>query len=143
VSNYLDQLVDFHKRLTATRTTAREMMNRLALPAPLNPTLRRRAANKAGIDSTDPQLKAERTVLNEVRCSRFRTGSLPWILPPTLDPALSCSAWQGDGPVLVSRQRFTLEDAIEFHAFAPLEGLPCVRPMALLSGVPPSYWSAL
>jgi hypothetical protein len=24
------------------------------------------------------------------------------------------------------RQRFTLEDAIEFHAFAPLEALPCV-----------------
>jgi hypothetical protein len=28
--------------------------------------------------------------------------------------------------VLVFRQKFTLEDAIEFHAFAPLEARPCV-----------------
>jgi hypothetical protein len=26
----------------------------------------------------------------------------------------------------VSRQKFTLEDAIEVHAFAPLEALSCV-----------------
>jgi hypothetical protein len=30
------------------------------------------------------------------------------------------------GTVRVFRQKFTLEDAIEFHAFAPLEALPCV-----------------
>ena len=30
------------------------------------------------------------------------------------------------GTVRVFRQRFALEDAIEFHAFAPLEALPCV-----------------
>jgi hypothetical protein len=37
-------------------------------------------------------------------------------------------AWQckGVGTVRVFRQNFTLEDAIEFHAFAPLEALPCV-----------------
>jgi hypothetical protein len=29
------------------------------------------------------------------------------------------------GIVFVSRQKFTLEDTIEFHAFAPLEALPC------------------
>jgi hypothetical protein len=34
---------------------------------------------------------------------------------------------------------FTLDDAIEFHAFAPLEALPYVRPMAILSGVHSSY----
>jgi hypothetical protein len=28
--------------------------------------------------------------------------------------------------VRVFQQKFTLEDAIEFHAFAPLEALPCV-----------------
>jgi hypothetical protein len=28
--------------------------------------------------------------------------------------------------VLVFKLKFTLEDAIEFHAFAPLEALPCV-----------------
>jgi hypothetical protein len=33
------------------------------------------------------------------------------------------------------QQRFTLEDAIEFHAFAPLEALACVRPMPFLSVV--------
>jgi hypothetical protein len=35
------------------------------------------------------------------------------------------------------RQIFTIEDAIEvieFHAFAPLEALPCVCPMPFLSG---------
>jgi hypothetical protein len=37
--------------------------------------------------------------------------------------------------VCVFRQEFALEDAIEFHAFAPLEALACVRPMACLSGV--------
>jgi hypothetical protein len=31
------------------------------------------------------------------------------------------------GTVRVIRQEFTIEDAIEFHAFAPpLEALPCV-----------------
>jgi hypothetical protein len=41
----------------------------------------------------------------------------------------------GFGTVRVFRQKFALEDAIEFHAFAPLEALPCVRPMAFLSSV--------
>jgi hypothetical protein len=30
------------------------------------------------------------------------------------------------GTVRIFRQKFTREDAIEFHAFAPLEALPCV-----------------
>jgi hypothetical protein len=34
------------------------------------------------------------------------------------------------------RQEFSLEDAIEFRAFVPLEALAGVRPMVLLSGVP-------
>ena len=33
---------------------------------------------------------------------------------------------KGEGTVLVYRQEFTLEGAIEFHAFAPVEALPCV-----------------
>jgi acyl-CoA synthetase (AMP-forming)/AMP-acid ligase II len=37
-----------------------------------------------------------------------------------------------------SRQKFTLDDAIEFHAFAPLEALACVGPMAFLSDARPS-----
>jgi hypothetical protein len=41
------------------------------------------------------------------------------------------------------RQRFTLEDAIEFRAFASLEALACVRPIAFLSGVHSSYRLAL
>ena len=32
----------------------------------------------------------------------------------------------GAGTVRVFRQKFTLEDAIELHAFAPLEALACV-----------------
>jgi hypothetical protein len=30
------------------------------------------------------------------------------------------------GMLRVFRLKFTLDDAIEFHAFAPLEALPCV-----------------
>jgi hypothetical protein len=30
------------------------------------------------------------------------------------------------GKVLDFRQKFALEDAIEFHAFAPLQAQPCV-----------------
>jgi hypothetical protein len=40
------------------------------------------------------------------------------------------------------RQDFALEvplSAFEFHAFAPLESLPCVRPMPFISGVHSSY----
>ncbi len=33
-------------------------------------------------------------------------------------------SWRG--AVLVFRQKFTLDDAIEFHAFAGLEALACV-----------------
>jgi hypothetical protein len=36
--------------------------------------------------------------------------------------------------VLVFRQKCTLENVIEFHAFAPLEALPCVWPVAFLGG---------
>jgi hypothetical protein len=39
------------------------------------------------------------------------------------------------GTVLVIRQKFALEDDIKVHAFAPLEALPCVLPIAFLSGV--------
>jgi WD40 repeat protein len=40
------------------------------------------------------------------------------------------------GTVRDFRQRhFHSRSAIEFHAFARLEALPCVRPMAFLSGV--------
>jgi hypothetical protein len=42
-----------------------------------------------------------------------------------------------------SRLEFKLKDVIEFHAFAPLEALPCVWPMAFLSGVHSSYRLAL
>jgi hypothetical protein len=45
------------------------------------------------------------------------------------------SEYHGICAVRVFRQIFTLEDAIEFHAFAPLEALPCVGPMAFLSGI--------
>jgi hypothetical protein len=38
--------------------------------------------------------------------------------------------------VHVFRQKFTLEDAIGSHAFAPLEDLACVLPMAFLSAAP-------
>jgi hypothetical protein len=41
------------------------------------------------------------------------------------------------------RHECTLENAIEFHAFAPLEGLPCVCPMSFLSGVRSFYRLAL
>jgi hypothetical protein len=34
---------------------------------------------------------------------------------------------------------FTLEEVIEFHAFAPLVARACVCPMAFLSGVHSSY----
>jgi hypothetical protein len=48
------------------------------------------------------------------------------------------------GTARVFRLGFTLEDAIEFfHAFAPLEALPCVCPMAFLWGVHSSYRLAL
>jgi hypothetical protein len=33
---------------------------------------------------------------------------------------------EAQGTVRVFRQDFSLEDAIEFHAFAPREALPCV-----------------
>jgi hypothetical protein len=36
-------------------------------------------------------------------------------------------------------RHFALEDAIEFHAFAPLEALSCVCPMTFLSGGHSSY----
>jgi hypothetical protein len=41
------------------------------------------------------------------------------------------------------RQIYTLEDAIEFNAFAPLEALASVRPLPFLSGVHSSYRLAL
>jgi hypothetical protein len=44
--------------------------------------------------------------------------------------------------VRVFRQKSTFEDAIGFHACS-LEVLPCVRPMAFLSGVHSSYRLAL
>jgi hypothetical protein len=44
-----------------------------------------------------------------------------------------------DGTVRVFRQDFALEDSIEMHVFALLEALPCVCPMAFLSGVHSSY----
>jgi hypothetical protein len=44
-----------------------------------------------------------------------------------------------EGTVLVFRRNLALEDAIEFHAFAPVEARPCVWPMATLSGVRSSY----
>jgi hypothetical protein len=47
------------------------------------------------------------------------------------------------GTVPVFRQEFTLEDAIEFHTAALVEALPCVWPMAFLSGVRVSYRLAL
>jgi hypothetical protein len=34
--------------------------------------------------------------------------------------------WDAVGTVHVFRQEFTLEDAMELHAFAPLEALPCM-----------------
>jgi hypothetical protein len=43
-----------------------------------------------------------------------------------------CKVWYaaaclvGNGTVLVFRLEFVLEDAIELHAFAPLEARPCV-----------------
>jgi hypothetical protein len=39
------------------------------------------------------------------------------------------------GTVRALSQRFALEDAIEFHAFAPLEALTCVRVVVFLAGV--------
>jgi hypothetical protein len=42
------------------------------------------------------------------------------------DPTTSGVMMQGRCTVRVYRQRFTLEDAIEFHAFAPLEARPCM-----------------
>jgi hypothetical protein len=41
------------------------------------------------------------------------------------------------------RTEFTREDAIELHAFAPLEALPCVCPMAFRLGGYSSYRLAL
>jgi hypothetical protein len=47
--------------------------------------------------------------------------------------------WMQDGTfvfyVAGFRRDCALEDAIEFHAFVPLEALACVRPLAFLSGV--------
>jgi hypothetical protein len=42
---------------------------------------------------------------------------------------------KANGTGRVFDRRYTLEDAIEFHAFALVEALACVRPMAFLSGV--------
>jgi hypothetical protein len=39
------------------------------------------------------------------------------------------------GTVRVFRQKSALEDAIEFHAFAPFEARACVCTMSFLSGV--------
>jgi hypothetical protein len=56
----------------------------------------------------------------------------------TMDSAVLGLGSSGCGccTVRVFWQKFTLEDAIGSHAFAPpLEALPSVRPMAFLSGV--------
>jgi hypothetical protein len=64
---------------------------------------------------------------------------------PSLNGLKGLSATRGGGGWVhvrcaFFRQEFTLEDAIEFHAFAPpLEALPCVCPMAFLSGLHFSY----
>jgi hypothetical protein len=42
----------------------------------------------------------------------------------TLDRSL-WEEWGDEGMVFGFRQKFALEDAIEFHAFAPLVALPC------------------
>jgi hypothetical protein len=48
------------------------------------------------------------------------------------------------GTVLISQQKYTLEDAIGSHTFAPLEARTHVRPMmTFLSGVHSFYRSAL
>jgi hypothetical protein len=51
--------------------------------------------------------------------------SVPWILPSDPKPCHD-DLTLDNGMVRVFRQRFTLDDVIEFHAFAPLEVLPCV-----------------
>jgi hypothetical protein len=69
-------------------------------------------------------------VLAEVRCAVF-----------TMDSAGLGLASSGciRRTVRVFRQVFTRSYVIEFHAFASLEALPCVGPMAFLSGVHSSY----
>ena len=47
------------------------------------------------------------------------------------------------GTVRVIRQCFVLYDSIGSNTFALLEVLPCVQPMAILSGVRSSYRLAL
>jgi arylsulfatase A-like enzyme len=70
-----------------------------------------------------------------------------WIHSPLLPPAVRGTVWDGmahsadwyvtfvEGKVRVFRQEFALEDAIEIHAFALLEALPCMRPIPFLSDV--------
>jgi hypothetical protein len=50
-----------------------------------------------------------------------------------------------EGTVRVFRQKSAIEDAIELHAFAPLEAVVCVcvRPMAMFSGVHSFNWLIL
>jgi hypothetical protein len=58
-------------------------------------------------------------------------GALPSLATNSLDTLRHIV---NAGTVRVLRQKFTLEDAIEFHAFAPLAALLCVCPMSFLSG---------
>jgi hypothetical protein len=52
-----------------------------------------------------------------------------------LDEKGEMAACSPDARCLRFRPNFALEDAIGIHAFAPLEALPCVCPIACLSGV--------
>jgi hypothetical protein len=81
----------------------------------------------------------------DVASSLFTGGYLSRFNPPL-------SFWDSSVPAGITgvqqarcaffNTKITLEDAIAFHAFALLEALPCVGPMAFLSGVS-SYRLAL
>jgi hypothetical protein len=72
-------------------------------------------------------------------------GEWVWQIPQMSDPLqgpafhISKTKDAATGTVRVFRQKFTPDDDIELHAFAPLEVLPCVRPMAFISGGHSSY----
>jgi hypothetical protein len=66
-------------------------------------------------------------------------GALPSLSANPLSSQPDGRIRAGRRTVRAFRQKFTLENAIEFHGFVPLEALPCVRPMSFFSGEHFSY----
>lgn len=66
VDSYLDRVAEYHKTLVATRSKSVDTIGRLSLPAPLKPTLRRRAVRRL-TDSAEQDQVEDRRAVEEAR----------------------------------------------------------------------------